>query len=598
MGLEPIGFGVGSLPWEAGPLAFITGEHDDLFMQSFSDFEEAARAAMPPVPVIRTQESHGHHIDIVQGDEHTCKRPRGRRTQGIAPRAQDERFKEGAVEKWQLLLIKAGEATELWHQCSGNADALRKAIGQCLELKAASTAQKRAGAVLLYVQWASQSGKAPFPLREATVNAYLEHASFAAPTRGASFLEALAFAKGLFNLKGVDDVFTARNRGLATRGIQKKRRRVQRTPMTCAALELCEAEIAKGLEATSLTDQEFVILGLLLFRVHARLRCGDATRITLEPKIDGEYFETELAADQHKTGHAHAFKDLVLPVAGFADGVLGAPWCAEWLGARAALGLNAEIDGTLMPAALADGSFGLARMTTSEVGLWEKAILTKLGLHDLVTASFGTRSAKAILLSWAAKADLPSHHRKLLGAHVDKEEKSMLTYARDALAGPLRHLQKVFIAVHERKFLPDASRSGRWVDEKASQPASSQEKGEESSADSEAEPTSVVDSSSEAKSSGTSAPSDDEEVEENKEVEQTAVAIAEHTPEVNKTRQMPPAGIVRHMRYRTIHIRGGVDGEFKTACGLTLLPDDYEKMSDWPPAAWPLCKRARCFGSV
>ena len=304
-----------------------------------------------------------------------------------------------------------------------------------------------------------------------------------------------------------------------------------------------------------------------------------------------------------------------MPVAGFSDGVLGVPWCSEWLDARAVLGLNAQSDGTLMPAALADGSFGQARMTTSEVGLWEKAILTKLGLGDLLTVSFGTHSAKATLLSWAAKADLSSHHRKLLGAHVDKEEKSMLTYARDAMAGPLMHLKRVFTAVRERRFLPDASSSGRWVEIMAPQPASSRKMGEESLAAFEREdcekpislveetspvvvPTSPVESESDGESSGTSVPSDDEAVEEDKEVENTAVAIAEGTPEVNKTRDLPSAGIVRHMRYRTIHIRGGLDGEFKTACGLTLLPVDYEKMSEWAAVAWPLCGRKKCFGSV
>ena len=39
----------------------------------------------------------------------------------------------------------------------------------------------------------------------------------------------------------------------------------------------------------------------------------------------------------------------------------------------------------------------------------------------------------------------------------------MLTYARDAMAGPLGKLGTILEAVHERRFNPDASRSGRWV---------------------------------------------------------------------------------------------------------------------------------------
>ena len=294
----PIG-SIGALPWETGPLAFIADVHDDLFMNPAVDYAEEARAAMPSLPAKRPPVCSGGEIQIdnVQSSGTAAKKPRGKRTLGPAPRAQDLRAKESAVDKWHLLLIKAGEATEIWHQCGGNLEALRKAIGQCLELKSAGTAQKRAGSMLLYTHWTTTAGYAPFPLYEGTINLYLEQATMASPTRAASFLEALAFSKGMFNLKGVDDMFTARNRGLATRGIQKKRRRVQRLPLTCAALELCETEVAKGLDDTCCTDQEYIILGLLLFRVHARLRCGDATRITLEPKIVEEYFETELAAD-------------------------------------------------------------------------------------------------------------------------------------------------------------------------------------------------------------------------------------------------------------------------------------------------------------
>ena len=38
----------------------------------------------------------------------------------------------------------------------------------------------------------------------------------------------------------------------------------------------------------------------------------------------------------------------------------------------------------------------------------------------------------------------------------------MLTYARDAMAGPLQKLGMIFAAVREHRFFPDASRSGRW----------------------------------------------------------------------------------------------------------------------------------------
>ena len=42
--------GLGQLPWEHGPLAFIAGETDDLFHIRVLDPVDAARLAMPPLP--------------------------------------------------------------------------------------------------------------------------------------------------------------------------------------------------------------------------------------------------------------------------------------------------------------------------------------------------------------------------------------------------------------------------------------------------------------------------------------------------------------------------------------------------------------------
>ena len=83
--------------------------------------------------------------------------------------------------------------------------------------------------------------------------------------------------------------------------------------------------MAAGLHNTALTKQEYIILGFLVFRIHGRLRCGDAVRISKEPVISGKFFESELEPEEHKTGHAKAFRDLAIPVAGFAAGVLDAP---------------------------------------------------------------------------------------------------------------------------------------------------------------------------------------------------------------------------------------------------------------------------------
>ena len=718
--------GFPALPWASGPLAFILGVTDELFHVPVADAVEAARAAMPPLPdplppVARP--CTGAAQPVVPAGV-----PQGRRRVGDRPDAQDVANRQSAVEKWLLVLLAAKDACPLWVTCKGHEGALRKGVEQCLELKAAGTAHKRAGSILLYLQWASKAHAQPFPMHEEVCNQYLEVAVAASATRATSFLEAVAFMTGLFGVHPADDVFTARNRGLAARGAKRKRARVQRTPITAASLQTLEAEVAKGRPASSLSRQEYIVAGHLLFRVHARLRCGDATRITMEPVVDGDFFETVLNPDQHKSGHAQAFRTVVLPVAGFAKGVLGAPWCEMWLAERHEAGLHAEADGTLMPAAMADGSFGQARMSTSELGLWERALLAKLSLPEAALSTFGTHSAKATLLSWAAKADLSPHHRKLLGSHVDREEQSMLTYARDALAGPLQKLGLILEAVRSARFRPDESRSGRWlpvVDTRVrgglplpppakvsgvtaaggegsvnSMPAApkpdswehegdqdleldweagdrspaltltagaedaAEEEGDDgvpsagapgtlpSSAWSGVSPTSQCaacglpsehplkacsgcgnffhddvpclgpcpacqlafcafcrcpetghhtclgealglgpGSESDAE---TDRPSDHDEAGEAEEVDATAVAVAATLDLAPVCSTVPAAGLVRHARYRTIHAKDPDARPFKTACGLTFLPDDFEEIVGWPAVAWPLCRRGKC----
>ena len=47
-------------------------------------------------------------------------------------------------------------------------------------------------------------------------------------------------------------------------------------------------------------------------------------------------------------------------------------------------------------------------------------------------------SLKVTTLSWCAKRGIPAGVRRLLGYHVKPKDKSPATYARDAMAEPLR----------------------------------------------------------------------------------------------------------------------------------------------------------------
>ena len=84
------------------------------------------------------------------------------------------------------------------------------------------------------------------------------------------------------------------------------------------------------------------------------------------------------------------------------------------------------------------------------------------GLAESESERFNAHSVKATLLSRAAKADLSAYHRRLMGAHVGKADRNVVTH-RDALATSLEKIDTVMQATKERRSFPDADRTGRWV---------------------------------------------------------------------------------------------------------------------------------------
>ena len=89
-------------------------------------------------------------------------------------------------------------------------------------------------------------------------------------------------------------------------------------------------------------------------------------------------------------------------------------------------------------------------MTTEAATSWLRALLGDDAMGTESPNSYSTRSARATLLSWAAKAGLPIETRRLLGGHADPNAKSALEYSRDALAGPLNELRRVVELVAKR----------------------------------------------------------------------------------------------------------------------------------------------------
>ena len=115
-----------------------------------------------------------------------------------------------------------------------------------------------------------------------------------------------------------------------------------------------------------------------------------------------------------------------------------------------------------MPAPGMDDEPTKRPLTSEEMGKWVRMLFERHNI-DLNGKKITSHSCKCTLLSYMAKfgCDIPT--REILGGHVS-HLKSVLTYSRDSLAGPLRELEKCLQAIRPMSFSPDASRSGRFIE--------------------------------------------------------------------------------------------------------------------------------------
>eukprot|EP00435_Cladocopium_sp_Y103_P055129 s946_g18.t1 len=82
--------------------------------------------------------------------------------------------------------------------------------------------------------------------------------------------------------------------------------------------------------------------------------------------------------------------------------------------------------------------------------------------------------------SWEPVAESPFER----GYHSEGRDRSMLTYSRDGMAGPLRLLCKMLAEVKQGRFIPDSTRSGRFPEEYRNPDAAEEDRKSEASSSS------------------------------------------------------------------------------------------------------------------
>ena len=227
-----------SLPWERGVLGAMvsgTGFPGDVMREPLpvrlllSPAPPVAEAPAAPsaAPVPRVPEAPAPKRQISHGPV--------RKSDGLAPVLHDQQVREAAIEKWVMIELAAHRHSQVRADTTPP-EQVRQAVTDILEVKQPATMNKRAGAIGLYLSWARRCGYDPFPFTEQKAVEYLGEAIRESPCRATAFLEAVAFSGGMFGLAGADVALTARTRGLAARGLKRKRPKRQRAPFKASQL--------------------------------------------------------------------------------------------------------------------------------------------------------------------------------------------------------------------------------------------------------------------------------------------------------------------------------------------------------------------------
>ena len=339
--------------------------------------------------------------------------------------------------------------------------------------KSTATLLKRMCSLRLYKAWFLTTGaEAEAFFTEPSAYKYFKYLNDerAPATRAAAMRQALHFLGGLFAVDLAAIKASTRLHGLTVAALRTRGEVRQRCPLSVPMVIALEQLVLRDDGAGRF---EALVAGAALFALYSRARIGDLSKCAIEPTLDVNeektvgYVETRFL--NHKTARPGVRR--ALPITGNAFGLMNLPWADAWLRARAAVGLCAETQSTVLPAAASVGWHSVP-LLTPEFAAQLRSVLLSLSFTYDQLANIGAHSLKVTCLAWAARYGMDRDQRRLLGYHLKAGDKSLECYSRDSMASPLRDLDSVLAEIRSGNFVPDVTRSGLFSGTTA-RPASS-----------------------------------------------------------------------------------------------------------------------------
>ncbi len=480
-----------------------------------------------------------------------------------------------AIRKWVGIISTSPLSFDLgrrWNRLDPLGASLAEGLRNVFADRATGTLHARAGALLRLVAWCHKNGHVPFPLREESVYQFMLNSDGTAPTFLRSLLVSLRFAHHILGLTGADDVVSShRVIGCAKLAYLKKRRLAQKDPLTVAMVVAMEAFVA-DLEKPAPARERFVI-GCFLICTFMTARFSDMMNLVdftadnfNHHGLPGGYVEAKVT--RTKSAYTLERKTMYLPMTSPRCCLTGLDWFRGWQHARMMDSVSRGEGVPVFPA-LTNQGWSRIPMTAGAAADWMRKILLHWGFPKDRVDTLGTHSCKTTTLSWLSKFGVSLEIRSLLGYH--QTQGSALVYSRDDMAGPIRG---------RRKFLPDQSRSGYFVDG-----GPVVQDGEPSAGDTETE-VDISDSEDSA--------DEEDDLEDKALVEASTDCVAEPWDEHATLESLSletPATLFRNTSTRYIHIIADEAGS-RFRCGREVTTS-YFQLAEKPKFCTPQCRQ--CF---
>ena len=457
-----------SLPWELGVHAAIFSDTWDVVQH-----QNLGVVIPPELPEIQVPEPEN---PVVAALERMKRKNSAAICDKVIRALPDKDFNQvraelsnRALNKLLLVFTLAcfpGElGTRVWNKfvVEQQAEEAKEILRDVLGNKSPNTVNKRASSILALINWLHGRDSFSWPLQVEGVLDFMnaETRGKKSLSRGKALLGSLRFFRHVMQFEQLDIIINDPQLvGRAKRLDGLKTDIHQARP-----LKLSEVRKMERFMIGDSPERDKYLMGCALFVLYSRSRWSDIAQVEyLEldaVEVEGQPFGFIESSTKHqKTGTTALKKAMQMPLVSPVLGVSDVEWAHIFMEVLMSMGLDPTEKpfGPICRAPRSDGSLSARSVTSEEIGDFLNAALELEG-DQCITS----HSLKRTTLAWASKYGLPEPTRAMLGHHEMQGGQSMSCYSRDLLARPLSQYQSMLMNIRHGYFLPDESRSGRFV---------------------------------------------------------------------------------------------------------------------------------------